>query len=733
MMRSRGVVWAWFIGLLLVASEGIGAEARQFQDIAYVENPQDRQRVDVYVPVGVEKPPLVVWVHGGAWRAGDKKNVPRYVRSLLERGFAVASVGYRLSQEVKFPAQIEDVKAAVRFLRASEERFGFDAERIGAIGHSAGGHLVSLLGTTVGVREFEVGENLEESSAVQAVAPYAGPSDLLKMDEQGGRGHNAPNSPESQLIGGAIQENREAAARANPITYIEKQKGSELPSFFIVHGEEDRTVPVGQAEILHEALEKAGAKTKLKKLPGAGHGGPAFQSPKLMDELAGFFTRELRGGEQAWGGKPRLLVLTDIGGDPDDQQSMVRLMHYANEFEIEGLIASASGTPGELKEAVTKAELIREIVGAYGKVRENLAKHAEGYPDMEKLLGVIKSGNPQRGLKAIGEDHDTEGSKWIIEQVDRADARPLNIAIWGGQTDLAQALWRVRKERGTEGLKKFVGKFRVHDIADQDKIVEWMWKEFPGMFYVLDKAPEGADKREAAFRGMYLGGDLSLVSREWMEKNIRQEHGPLGALYPPRTWTAPNPHSAIKEGDTPSWFYFLENGLNDPAHPEWGGWGGRYEKARDEIYRDARDQVGEVKDARATVWRWRPAFQADFQARMDWGAGKAEVNHAPVAILNGDESKEILKLKAKAGDEVKLSAEGSRDPDGDKVKARWFIYPEAGSYRGKVGLRGERGERTSFEAPQVIEPESIHVILELTDEGAPQLKMHRRAVVTVTP
>ena len=292
--------------------------------------------------------------------------------------------------------------------------------------------------------------------------------------------------------------------------------------------------------------------------------------------------------------KPRLVVLTDIGGDPDDQQSMIRLMLYSNEFEIEGLIASASGTPGELKQAVTRPQLIGEIVDAYGQVRENLTQHADGYPTTESLQARVKSGNSRRGLDAIGEGHDTDGSRWIISVVDRPDPRPVNITIWGGQTDLAQALWRVRADRGSEGLKEFIQRVHVYDIGDQDRIFDWIWREFPGLFYVLGQAADGRDKREAVYRGMYLGGDQSLTSRDWMENHIRQGHGPLGALYPTRTWTAPNPHSAIKEGDTPSWFYFLPVGLNDPDHPDWGGWGGRFVLAEERIWRDVEDSVGEV-------------------------------------------------------------------------------------------------------------------------------------------
>ena len=433
--------------------------------------------------------------------------------------------------------------------------------------------------------------------------------------------------------------------------------------------------------------------------------------------------------------RPRLLVLTDIGGDPDDQQSLIRLMLYANEFELEGFIASASGTPGELKEKTTKPQLVREIIQAYGQIRSNLIRHAEGYPTAEQLLARIKSGNPNRGREAVGEQNDTEGSRWIIATADRADSRPLNIAIWGGQTDLAQALWRVRQDRGASGLAEFIRKLRIHDIADQDGIVEWIWQEFPGLFYVLNKSHQGRDRREAAFRGLYLGGDLSLVSREWMESNIRQNHGPLGALYPPRTWTAPNPHSAIKEGDTPSWFYFLRNGLGEPDHPEWGGWGGRFTNTHARIYRDAQDTIGDVTDARATTWRWREHFQNDFAARLDWCVADdfKKANHNPIAMLNGDATRRVLEITAKPGETIKLSTAGSSDPDDHALTTSWFVYREAGSFTGEIHLANATGESTSFVAPTVKQPETIHVILQLADIGTPGLFAYRRAVVTVKP
>lgn len=314
--------------------------------------------------------------------------------------------------------------------------------------------------------------------------------------------------------------------------------------------------------------------------------------------------------------RPRLAVLTDIGGDPDDTQSLVRLMVYANQFRIEALIASASGTRGELKEAVTRPDLIREVVGAYGEVLPNLRKHESNWPEAKQLLECVKSGNKFRTRKHIGEGHATEGSQWLVECIDRGSAKdPLNICVWGGQTDLAQALWTVKDSRTAEQWDAFVAKFRVYDINDQDGIADWMRTEFPGMLYILAKAPKGVDKRRGTYRGMYLTGDESLTSRQWIESNVLSK-GPLGALYPTKTWTAPNPHSCLKEGDTPSWFFFLPAGGNDPADPTSRGWGGRFEKQSDGWFRDV--PATDDFDPRTTVSRHRPAFQADFARRMSW-------------------------------------------------------------------------------------------------------------------
>lgn len=432
------------------------------------------------------------------------------------------------------------------------------------------------------------------------------------------------------------------------------------------------------------------------------------------------------------GERPILVVTTDIGGDPDDQQSLTRLLLYSNEFDIRGLIASSSGTPGELGVDTVKEQLIREHIHAYAKVYGNLVQHAPGYPDPDSLLARVKAGNPGRGLDHIGEGEDTEGSEWIIRVVDMAGDRPVHVAIWGGQTDLAQALWKIKHTRDQDTYFQFLSRLRVYDISDQDGLYSYIRQEFPGIFYILAKAPEGADKREGVFRGMYLGGEESFTSREWIDTNVRMDHGPLGALYPPKTWTAPNPHGALKEGDTPSWFYFLPNGLQDAEQPAWGGWGGRFKMAGDNFYSDDEDFAGSVINARSTVFRWRPSFQNDFQARMDWCIlPYDQANHNPVAVVMGDETSEILWVEANQGDSLTFSALNSYDLDGDNLVFSWWTYPEAGTNMQCPSLENYMSPEVSFMVPYGEGGKDLHLICEVSDYGNPSLTSYRRIVIMI--
>jgi acetyl esterase/lipase len=264
--------------------EGVKVE----RDLAYVADGHARQRLDLYLPEKASGPlPVIVWVHGGAWQAGSKDNCP--AAPFAARGYAVASVNYRLSQHARFPAQIEDCKAAVRWLRAHAKQYNLDPDHVGVWGASAGGHLVALLGTTGGVKELVgAGGNADQSSRVQAVVDWFGPTDLTKM----GGSHDRPDSPEARLLGGPVGEDKGRAARANPITYVTK----DAAPFLILHGDRDPTVPFGQSELLEAALRKAGVEVTLVPVKGAGHGGPAFNSPDNRRAVEKFFAKHLKKG-----------------------------------------------------------------------------------------------------------------------------------------------------------------------------------------------------------------------------------------------------------------------------------------------------------------------------------------------------------------------------------------------------------------------------------------------------
>lgn len=262
------------------------------RNIEYVPGGHQRQKLDLYLPKDdgqalTQKRPLIVWVHGGAWLEGSKEGCPA-VRFVAD-GYAVASINYRLSQHTIFPAQIQDCKAAIRWLRANADKHGIDPNRIGVWGPSAGGHLVALLGTAGDVNDFDVGPNLGVSSRIQAVCDFFGPTDFARMsDFPGIENHDAPDSPESKLIGGPIQENKDKVQRANPITYVTKDD----PPFLIVHGDADPIVPYNQSVLLRNALDHAGVKVTLYTVQGGGHGG--FKDPQVDVLVKEFLQKHLQ-------------------------------------------------------------------------------------------------------------------------------------------------------------------------------------------------------------------------------------------------------------------------------------------------------------------------------------------------------------------------------------------------------------------------------------------------------
>jgi hypothetical protein len=437
-------------------------------------------------------------------------------------------------------------------------------------------------------------------------------------------------------------------------------------------------------------------------------------------------------------------VLTDIENEPDDAMSMVRFLTYSNQWDVEGLVATTSCWQRDK----VAAWRIKEIITAYGKVRNNLMLHEKGYPETDYLLDIVKAGFPAYGLTAVGPGKDSEGSDWIISVVDKDDDRPVWIPVWGGTNCLAQALWKVKMTRTPEELEKFVAKIRVYAISDQDDTGPWIRKNFPALFYIVSPGfPIKGSSRYATWSGIsgdkwhnFGGADFSIVDNPWLDENIRKNHGPLGAEHP---------HTdVLMEGDTPSFLLLINNGLNDAEHPDYGSWGGRYEfytpRTRKwflepetrPFWTDTEDEVlgidGKLHNTnKATIWRWRQAYQNDFAARMDWTIKTyEEANHPPVAALNHQN-----KITAESGEKVLLDAGGSNDPDGDELSYEWIYYREVGTFESNrpVQVQDKDQKRAHFIAPKVSQPETIHLILAVTDNGNPALTRYQRVIVTVMP
>jgi acetyl esterase/lipase len=268
---------------------------RQLRDLEYARPDGKPLRLDLFVPPSDRPLPLIIWVHGGGWTEGSKDDDVEAL-PLAWHGFAVASVDYRLTDQAVFPAQLHDVKAAVRFLRANAGRFGLDPNRFGAWGESAGGHLAALLGTTSVHGELEGNEGVTGvSSRVQAVFDWYGPTDLLQRPAQtspGGYDPNAPGSTDSRLLGGPASRNPEKARQANPITYVTRG----VPPFLIVHGDADSLVPIGQSRLLVQALKRVDTPVQFIVVKGGQHGGDDYFGGDIYEAVQSFFERYVKGG-----------------------------------------------------------------------------------------------------------------------------------------------------------------------------------------------------------------------------------------------------------------------------------------------------------------------------------------------------------------------------------------------------------------------------------------------------
>ncbi|KAI8711776.1 hypothetical protein NCS52_01441900 [Fusarium sp. LHS14.1] len=456
--------------------------------------------------------------------------------------------------------------------------------------------------------------------------------------------------------------------------------------------------------------------------------------------------------------KHRVFILTDITNEPDDAESFCRYLTYSNQFKTEGVVAVTSVW---LRDTVAPHKL-QEIVDGYEQVVDNLNAHAHPdfpYPSAQEVRGLIKSGPPVYGMAAVGDDIPlSEGGELLLERLTSPDQDPLWVLVWGGVNVLAQVLHRIRNRSDAAELRS---KLRVYTISDQDDCGSWIRQQWPEIFYIC--SVHGWNQYgNATWVGISGsvdegGPDPSKVTAEWVKENVQL--GPLGAVYPKPAF--------IIEGDTPTFLYIMQNGLNFPEEPSWGSWGGRYLPANVSDkgipnrghFCDAADGVvglngTQFRTNKATIWRWRNTYQNDFAARIQWTLSPdfTKANHQPVVAVNGEFGYKPYYIEADAGSTIIIDASKTYDPDGDKLSYKWFQYREPSAtqtYHGyevsELDIKEVEGSDGSKVEVTIASPEKscivvreqlslekglvLHLILEVTDAGTPPLTSYRRILI----
>jgi len=419
--------------------------------------------------------------------------------------------------------------------------------------------------------------------------------------------------------------------------------------------------------------------------------------------------------------KPRMVVLTDISTwEPDDMESMIRLLVHADMFEIEGLVFTTGWSLETTRDDFI--DLIHDAINAYEKDSPNLLKRSNQdghlHDDSQQEIGYWPSpkylrdrtmfGSKNRGYSHIGENNVSPGSDLIIKLADEDDNRPVWVTVWGGGNTLAQAIWQVQKERSEEELKAFLHKIRTYTITDQDRSYkggtpfdisshQWMRREFEkDLFFIWD---------ECAWKFQNGTGKSN-----WDEYATHiQKHGNLGNIYPKYKYGV--------EGDTPAFLYIMPIGLHNPDIPGQGSWGGYFEWAKgpdNETFAYTNHQSPAYGICREHEKHFYEATFNNFAARMDWaqdGAG----NRNPVVAVNGDDGMDIITLTPQHGTSVTLDASESHDPDGDKLTFNWWIISGPGTTTQDIKISNSNSSRAAVQVPENSAGKTFHVICEVTE------------------
>ena len=449
--------------------------------------------------------------------------------------------------------------------------------------------------------------------------------------------------------------------------------------------------------------------------------------------------------------KTRLIIMADMGNEPDEEQQMTHMLMYNNMFDLEGLIACSgkylhSGRNGY--KSRTHPELFHQLIDAYEKVLPNLKKHASGWRTPDYLRSIVKSGTDEYGIEAVKAGQSNEASKLIEAALLKNDPRKLYIVGNAGTNTLAQALVDLDETRTKSEMDSLCRKIIVFENGAQDNSGGWITKHYPEIAWHRSNYQTycyGGPGNKSDVEGPYVWQPHSrstMGQHDWVEEHVQKNHGPLGDLFPDRF----GGNGFMEGGGTIPWMGLVNHGLTDPERMYWGGWSGRFsrvkhknvysrhgpekndEKSYGDFYMYEADSekeqwtdpvVGDTfNDFKVPVWRFRRAMWNDFRARMDWCVNEYDkANHNPVAVINGDASDTIMTLKVKPGTDVKLDASDTSDPDGDELIFKWWVYKEAGTYTGDVTVSDPAAASIEVKVSADADGKEFHVILEVLDEN----------------